>query len=455
MPLPKPKKNEEKSEFMDRCMGNSIMNKEFPEKDQRYKVCESQWNKGDNMGNEVDKKNSVSRIDTVIFPDIDAELEGMEEKFLKTSEGYLKGRAIVTNVGVFSYKLEDGTIQKELRPPEEVLNQDSVKTLALKPLTNEHPKEKVTNENINEYSVGFLGDSVRKDAYHVSIPITISNKQAVQEVEEGKRAISCGYTCDLEDKSGTWMGVDYDKIQRNIRYNHAALVLKGRAGDAVKINIDRADGIMVEDNSQEAIKADENKNKDKKQEDEDMGQKKITIDGVEYLGDADFVKTYQKLNKDNQDLQTKVDKFEKETEQLKKDKEKAEADRDSYKEQLEAKSDEEIEKKVEDRANKKLKIFDVAKRADVEIKDDDKDIDVQKKVIKKMFPNAKLDNASETYIEARFDSATDLVNEAEKSDEDKRIAGADTKEGSKSEFNADEARNRMINRELGKEAENK
>jgi len=43
MPLPRPRKNEEKDDFIDRCMGNDTMNDEFPEADQRRAVCEKQW----------------------------------------------------------------------------------------------------------------------------------------------------------------------------------------------------------------------------------------------------------------------------------------------------------------------------------------------------------------------------------------------------------------------------
>lgn len=45
MPLPKPKKDEEKEEFMERCMSSEVMKKEFKDKDQRYAVCERRWEK--------------------------------------------------------------------------------------------------------------------------------------------------------------------------------------------------------------------------------------------------------------------------------------------------------------------------------------------------------------------------------------------------------------------------
>lgn len=47
MPLPSPKKGESKDKFIDRCMSDKAMNKEYPDKSQRRVVCESQWDKKD------------------------------------------------------------------------------------------------------------------------------------------------------------------------------------------------------------------------------------------------------------------------------------------------------------------------------------------------------------------------------------------------------------------------
>ena len=43
MPLPKPRSDEKKDEFLSRCMGDETMNSEYPDKDQRYAVCVSQF----------------------------------------------------------------------------------------------------------------------------------------------------------------------------------------------------------------------------------------------------------------------------------------------------------------------------------------------------------------------------------------------------------------------------
>ncbi|MFW5902981.1 MAG: hypothetical protein ACOCTT_03775 [archaeon] len=43
MPLPKPKKEEKKEAFINRCISNDTMLKEYEENAQRFKVCEKQF----------------------------------------------------------------------------------------------------------------------------------------------------------------------------------------------------------------------------------------------------------------------------------------------------------------------------------------------------------------------------------------------------------------------------
>lgn len=46
MPLPKPKPDEEHDEFMERCMADEVMQEDHPDEDERYAVCETQWEDG-------------------------------------------------------------------------------------------------------------------------------------------------------------------------------------------------------------------------------------------------------------------------------------------------------------------------------------------------------------------------------------------------------------------------
>ena len=46
LPLPKPRRDEKRAKFIDRCMSNETMKKDFPKDSQRIGVCFTQWRKG-------------------------------------------------------------------------------------------------------------------------------------------------------------------------------------------------------------------------------------------------------------------------------------------------------------------------------------------------------------------------------------------------------------------------
>jgi len=54
MPIPKPNKGEKKDDFISRCMGNSVMTKEYGDEKQRYAVCNSAW---ENRNKKSENKN--------------------------------------------------------------------------------------------------------------------------------------------------------------------------------------------------------------------------------------------------------------------------------------------------------------------------------------------------------------------------------------------------------------
>jgi hypothetical protein len=43
MPIPTPNDGEDKDKFISRCMSSDVMNREYPDGDQRLAVCNSQW----------------------------------------------------------------------------------------------------------------------------------------------------------------------------------------------------------------------------------------------------------------------------------------------------------------------------------------------------------------------------------------------------------------------------
>lgn len=315
----------------------------------------------------------------------------------KTAEGFLVARAPVTSIGVFTYKNTDGSERRELRLPEEVFNADSLASLRLKPLTLLHPEEAVTPENIEALQVGSVGSDVTTDSYRVYVSLAATKKNGIDAVENGTaRSLSCGYKCDIEWTSGTWMGMKYDCIQRNIRYNHVALVPVPRVGDGNSIRMDAAGTPTLPDMNKYEVN--NNQNEDK--------MDKIHLDGADYQAEPQVIAAYNKAV-------DRADGLEKELEQLRKDskaeaekltaeKSAVEAERDSFKERLD-KAEAELAAKAH------LDILGKATAAGVEVKADMADADIKKAVIGKVFPSANLDGKDEAYIDARFDCACETI----------------------------------------------
>lgn len=157
----------------------------------------------------------------------------------RTAEGYLKGRAVVTNIGVFPYQNGDGTLRYELRHPDDVFEQESLDSLDGKTLTNDHPVGGVDPTTVQDLSVGTVY-SPAHDAYHITTGVVVQQQDAINAVNGGKVSLSCGYNCDLIAERGNYQGKQYTHRQKNIRYNHVALVSEGRAGDAAKLRMDGA-----------------------------------------------------------------------------------------------------------------------------------------------------------------------------------------------------------------------
>lgn len=172
--------------------------------------------------------------------------------------------ASVTRVGVFEYvDPRTGKVTRELRPPEEVLDPASLKTLSLIPFTNDHPPEMVTLDNIRNYQKGTTGENVEVTDDHVYVKVAIQDQETISLANNGKTQVSSGYFADVEETPGTWNGEPYDFVQRNIRYNHVALVDTGRAGPSVSLRMDSEDSprfdfaIQVETNEMKVKRTDE------------------------------------------------------------------------------------------------------------------------------------------------------------------------------------------------------
>lgn len=357
---------------------------------------------------------AVNRFDRIDAPD------WMTSPFTQTPEGFLVGRACVTNIGIFPYRFADGSIEYELRHPDDVFDVESMASLKMKPVTNDHPPVLLTSDNIKEYQVGNIGDDpFNGDNIHLTVSMIIQDKDTVKDVLNGKREISCGYTADLVDEQGTWLGVPYTKRQKNIRFNHVAVCDKARAGEAARVRLDSGDAIMMKETTASAVSKIDSK------EDKMANMRTIQLDKVDYEADEiviDALKAAEARALSLQESVTKADTA----------KSVVEAERDSMKARLDeaekkiselekAHLDEsEIAARVEARAN----LIENAKLAKAEYTSDMSDMDIRKAVIVAVWPETKLDDKSEAYIMARFDCAMEDLPKAAVADATVRVAGA-------------------------------
>ena len=321
----------------------------------------------------------------------------------KTPEGFVKATVAVTSIGVFTYRNPDGSQRRELRLPEEVFNQDSLDTLRLKPMTLLHPTSEqtpgslLTPETVKELSCGSVGTPFT-DSYRVFTEIMVTRADAVQSVLDGNTlGLSCGYTCDIEWTSGNWLGQEYDCIQRNIRYNHVALVPRPRAGDDAIIRLDDAGAPGPVPS--EYLNTDKEPN---------MDLKKVHLDGVEYQAEAQVITA---LNK----AQEQVAGLNQELEQMRHDAadhtakvSTLEGERDSLKERLDA-CEKDMPNKIQAAVASRIDLMDKARAAGCEVRSDMADAELKAAVILKKFPQANLDGKDDAYISARFDAACEMI----------------------------------------------
>ncbi len=354
-------------------------------------------------------------------------------KFDTTSEGYLQGVASVTSIGVFSYLNADGTTRRELRLPEEVFSVDSMASLKGKPLTLNHPGEAVNADNIEKYQVGSVGDRIDNSSYEIFAGVTVQRRDGVDAVKAGKTALSCGYDCTLDWKSGVYQGSRYDAIQRNIRYNHLSIVDAARAGDQAKI---RMDGFGTREVSHED-------NKEKEEKSMSDKTKVVHVDSVDYDVPVQVAIAHEKLVADNRKLTTDAAEATTKLSTMS-------AERDSFKEKSEklTKDMDELKKDsmTKDEAIKivraRLDLEDFAKSLKVEVKADMTDRQIQEAVIKTVNPESKLDGQDDTYVAVRFNIIREDAGDEQREDAANRLVlghGAEGKEdkGGRADGNQD------------------
>lgn len=331
-----------------------------------------------------------------------------------TPQGFLSVPANFTRTGVFLYRRNDGTIVRELRHPDDVFHPDSLASLRMAPLTDDHPAEFVTPENVKELAVGWIDSQVNQDSIFVSGHAVVADAKAIKKVDNGKKELSCGYVADCIEESGVYNGEKYDVRQTNIRYNHVAIVDRGRAGHSVRLKLDSLDSIEIEDSN--FINPEKEKIK----------MKKIIIDGKEVEVSDEAAAAYEaekaKKAKDEEKLKedhanalkgmVKKEDHDKVVADLATTKSEVETFKgklDAANEKIKQHNDGDTQAKIDAAVKERMAVEKTAREvlgADAKL-DGKSNIELMKETIVKHSPKADMKDKSEEYVKARFDSISE------------------------------------------------
>lgn len=163
----------------------------------------------------------------------------------KLDSGFLQVDATFSRVGIQQYTAGElgltdrpaGTLIKVYRSPKQVFAADSLASLQMLPVTDNHPDDMVTTDNVDELAMGWSGDTVTHDGKVTKGRVTITKQSLIRKVDANQKVeISLGYTCDLDWTGGTTPeGETYDAEQINIVGNHIAVVDAGRCGSDCRL----------------------------------------------------------------------------------------------------------------------------------------------------------------------------------------------------------------------------
>jgi len=322
----------------------------------------------------------------------------------RTDEGFLQGNAAIAKTGILTYALKDGSTRRELVTEDTLFSEESMNSLKLKPVTNQHPKERMLNSRtVKKRKVGMTGENIEKDGEFLTTSLVITDNDAIKDIEGGTTELSPGYKVDLLLESGEFNGEKYDAIQLNRKYNHIATCDKARGGSDLKLHLDdksRFDGFEVDI---EHMKNKQNNDLNVKGVKE---MPKIKINNIDYDAAQEVINYIESLRndstslkKENESLQSKHDKVLGENDSLKEDHKKLE-------DSIPSLISEGVKEKVAiDTACKSVLSEEEIKNLDGKSNDD-----IKKAIILKKYPESKLDDKSSAYIEGRFDSVVESIN---------------------------------------------
>jgi len=321
--------------------------------------------------------------------------------------GFLKVSATLARTGVQQYLgmelpkefgLDAFKIYNVFRPKEEVLKKESLDSYTNATITDNHPSEFVTVDNIGQLGKGSIASVKTFNSGGIDFIQTdmiITDKETIKKAKDGKVELSPGYSTRYEKKSGNFQGLDYDFIQTDIMINHIALVDKGRCQGACKIN-DSIKNVIINSKT----------NKER------FTMSKIRIGDTEFEVCDTIAGAYANLQSKNETLDKEFKEFIKEKKEEKEENDKKDGAKDAEMEKLkkdnkdleekekEKTGDADIHARVIDRAALFLQVASYIGDADISKMND---ADIRKLAVGKV-SDADLSEKSEVYIGAMYDT---------------------------------------------------
>jgi len=336
----------------------------------------------------------------------------------KTPEGFIQDSPILGRVGIMEYRQPNGSIRREFRPPEEAFKADSLATLKGKPVTVGHPGL-VRADNVKAVQpIGTVLTEGKQDGDFIRADVVIYN------LDTAGRELSCGYALDTEETPGEWRGQHYDAVQRNIRYNHVAVVPKGRAGPTARLNMDGSQEYEYE---------------------EEQKTMKIRLDsGLEYDAAPEVIVAFDKLKQDNanllgknQTLKTNLDTTEAKADTL-------QAEKTKLDEQLKAK-DKEHADSLNEAVKQRVSLLSVAGTHNIDKADELSDRQIKEAVVKSVRGDGMdLTAKSDEYVNAAFDLCKEDNRQDTMSQQRKQVKNPGSERKDEAPSSAADARQKMI-----------
>jgi len=316
---------------------------------------------------------------------------------INKDSGFLTAPVKLARTGVqYYYGYELGLTDRPMdkigvfRSADEVFSAASFDSYINLVVTDNHPADFVTTDNVKALQKGTVSNVVR-DGDELFGAITITDKDQIAKIQDGKKEVSLGYSQELKPLVGTHNGEGYEFIQTGILANHLAIVGKGRCGPNCKLIVDKKGACTV----------------------------KIKLGGITF--DVDNEPLVQAIEKMKDEFKEKLSAEEEKAKKEKEDKEKAMKEKDAAlaladslkKEKL---TDADIGALVGERA--KLLADAVAILGDKMPECVDCPAQIKTLVVEDVLPDMDLKDKSEAYLDAAYDIAIERFKAGKKSTDD-------------------------------------